>query len=266
MTHLRIRTPEGVEFALPIAGPVSRALAYFTDFLIVMCVNASLAAILSFAALISPDLSEALLQIGFFVLPIAYGVGCEWLLRGQTLGKRAFGLRVIDAEGLKLRPPQIILRNLLRALDFLPLFYLVGGISTLINRKGQRLGDLAAGTVVIRVQPMASPDLDPVLGTRFNSLRAHPHLAARLRQRIHAPEAAIALQALIRRDDFEPAARVALFRDLADGFREAVPYPAEVTEILTDEQYVRNVVDILYRPKSPPTTPTAANSTAPASV
>lgn len=250
MTHLRIRTPEGVEFALPIAGPVSRALAYLVDFVLVMAFNILLSIALSFASLISRDFSEALLQIGFFIFPIGYGVGCEWLLRGQTIGKRVFNLRVIDAEGLKLRPAQIILRNLLRAVDFLPLFYLVGGITTLLNRKGQRLGDLAAGTVVIRIQRFATPDLEPILGSRFNSLRAHPHLAARLRQRIHAAEAAIALQALTRRDELDPAARLTLFRDLADSFRATVPYPPEISEALTDEQYIRNVVDILYRPKN----------------
>jgi uncharacterized RDD family membrane protein YckC len=252
MTHLRIRTPEGVEFALPIAGPVSRALAYLVDFVLVMAINVLLSIALSYAAIVARDLSEALLQVGFFVFPIAYGVGCEWLLRGQTLGKRVFQLRVIDAEGLKLRPSQIVLRNLLRAVDFLPLFYLVGGITTLLNRKGQRLGDLAAGTVVIRIQRLATPDLEPILGSRFNSLRAQPHLAARLRQRIHATEAAIALQALTRRDELDPAARLTLFRDLADGFRATVPYPPDISESLTDEQYIRNVVDIVYRPKNAP--------------
>jgi uncharacterized RDD family membrane protein YckC len=201
MTHLRIRTPEGVEFTLPIAGPVSRALAYLLDFLLVVAVDALLIFLFSLLSLISRDLSEALLQIGLFALPIVYGVLSEWLWRGQTVGKRAFQLRVVDAEGLKLRPSQLILRNLLRAVDFLPVFYLVGGITTLLNRKGQRLGDLAAGTVVIRIPRLTSPDLESLLGSRFNSLRTQPHLAARLRQRIHAAEAAIALQALLRRDD-----------------------------------------------------------------
>jgi hypothetical protein len=134
-------------------------------------------------------------------------------------------------------------------------FYLVGGITTLLNRKGQRLGDLAAGTVVIRIPRLASPDLESLLGSRFNSLRTQPHLAARLRQRIHAAEAAIALQALLRRDDLEPAARIALFRSLADDFRAQVAFPPDIAESLTDEQFVRNVVDLLYRPKAPATTP-----------
>ncbi len=263
MTHLRIRTPEGVEFSLPIAGPVSRALAYFVDFLLVVAADALLAFGLSLMAIVSRDLSEAFLQIGFFVLPIVYGVLSEWLWRGQTVGKRLFQLRVVDAEGLKLRPSQLLLRNLLRAVDFLPLFYLVGGVTTLLNRKGQRLGDLAAGTVVIRLQRSASPDLEPLLGGRFNSLRAHPHLAARLRQRIHAGEAAVALQALLRRDELDSAARVTLFRELADDFRSEVAFPPDVSEALTDEQYVRNVVDLLYRPKAGPVAASGMSSASP---
>ena len=255
MTHLRIRTPEGVEFALPIAGPVSRALAYLVDFLLVVAIDALLIFLFSLLSLISRDLSEALLQVGLFALPIIYGVLAEWLWRGQTVGKRIFQLRVVDAEGLKLRPSQLILRNLLRAVDFLPFFYLVGGITTLLNRKGQRLGDLAAGTVVIRIPRFANPDLDAVLGGRFNSLRTQPHLAARVRQKIHAAEAAIALQALLRRDDLEPVSRISLFRSLADDFRAQVAFPPDIVESLTDEQYVRNVVDLLYRPKAPVTAP-----------
>ena len=58
------------------------------------------------------------------------------------------------------------------------------------------------------------------------------------------------LQALTRRDELDPAARLTLFRDLADSFRATVPYPPDISESLTDEQYIRNVVDILYRPKN----------------
>lgn len=250
MTHLRIRTPEGVEFALPLAGPVSRALAYMVDLLIVAGACLVLSGILSFASILTPDLGRAAVQITFFVLPIAYGIACEWLWRGQTVGKRVFRLRVVDAAGLKLRPSQVILRNLFRTIDFFPLFYVVGGVSTLVTRHSQRLGDLAAGTVVLRIPPLETPDLEPVLGSRFNSLRPNAHLAARLRQRIDAAEAAVAFEALSRRDELEPAARVELYRELADEFRSRVPYPPEIVEALTDEQYLRNVVDILYRPKS----------------
>jgi uncharacterized RDD family membrane protein YckC len=252
MTQLRIRTPEGVEFSLPLAGPLSRALAYLVDFTLVIAGNIVLTSVLSALALISADLSQALVQLGVFILPILYGVLSEWLWNGQTVGKRMFQLRVVDAQGLKIRFGQLLLRNLLRAVDFLPLFYLVGGITTLLNRRNQRLGDIAAGTVVIRAPKISAPNLDSILGARFNSLRTFPHLAARLRQRIPAAEAAIALQALSRREELDADARIRLFGELARDFRTQVGFPPEVVESLTDEQYVRNVVDVLYRPKDNP--------------
>src|SRR5439155_8145280 len=96
--------------------------------------------------------------------------------------------------------------------------------------KGQRLGDVAANTIVIRTPSIAEPDLDQLLAGKFNSLRQYPHLAARLRQRISPAEAATALQALIRRDDFEPGARVELFEQLAAHFRRKVDFPPEATD------------------------------------
>ena len=75
----------------------------------------------------------------------------------------------------------------------------------------------------------------------------HPHLAARLRQRVAPELAGVALDALVRRDQFDDAARVALFRELAVAFKKLVEFPAEAVEALSDEQYVRNTVEILYR-------------------
>jgi hypothetical protein len=101
--------------------------------------------------------------------------------------------------------------------------------------------------VVIRSPRLSEPDLDQLLAGKYNSLRQFPHLAARLRQRVSPGEAAVALQALIRRDEFDPAARVELFGELAGHFRALVPFPAEATDGVADEQYLRNVVDVIYR-------------------
>jgi hypothetical protein len=73
-------------------------------------------------------------------------------------------------------------------------------------------------------------------------------LEARLRQRVTPAEATVLLQALLRRDDFDSGARVTLFAELAGHCRSLVRFPSEATESLADEQYVRNVVDILFRP------------------
>ena len=174
----------------------------------------------------------------------------EWLMRGQTLGKKAMRLRVMDASGLRLQSHQVIMRNLLRFVDMLPVFYMLGGIVSILNQRGQRLGDIAAGTVVVHLPKHTEPDLDQLLAGKFNSLRAHPHLGARLRQRVSPDEARLALQALVRRDELDPAARVHLFADLAAHFKTLVTFPAEDTDALPDEQYIRNVVDILFRTKA----------------
>jgi hypothetical protein len=152
------------------------------------------------------------------------------------------------------------LRNLLRIVDSpvaivgmgtatvpLPTFYPVGGLVCFFTNKAQRLGDLAASTVVVRIPRITEPNLEQLLPDKFNSLRAYPHLEARLRQRVTPAEASIALQSLVRRDEFDPVARVQLFGDLAAHFKSKVEFPTEATEGMPDEQYVRNVVDVLYR-------------------
>lgn len=254
---LQIRTAEGVVFAQLLAGPVTRFFAWLID---LFCIGglmgiAGLGMLL--LASVSWNLAGAISTIAYFVISIGYGIACEWFWRGQTVGKRMLRLRVVDAEGLRLQFNQVVTRNLLRFVDSLPGLYLIGGLACWFSAKCQRLGDLAANTVVIRHPRVTEPDLEALLAGKFNSLRQHPHLAARLRQRVSPAEAAIALHALLRRDEFDPAARVALFAELAAHFRPKAPFPAEATDGITDEQYVRNVVDVLYRTRMNPREPEA---------
>jgi uncharacterized RDD family membrane protein YckC len=247
---LQIRTPEGIVFSQLLAGPVTRFLAWFVDLLCIMVVMMAFGIAIAVLQLISANLAGALYLITYFVISIGYAIACEWRWRGQTIGKRLLRLRVVDAEGLRLQFHQIVTRNLLRFVDSLPLFYFVGGLVSWLSPKCQRLGDLAANTIVIRTPRLSEPDLDQLLAGKFNSLRQYPHLAARLRQRVSPAEAAMAVQALLRRDDFEPVARVELFESLAALFRTKVEFPSEATDGIADEQYLRNVVDILYRTRA----------------
>ncbi len=247
---LRIRTPEGVVFSLLVAGPVTRSLAWMIDFLVLFVASYVIYVVLAVVSIISVGLVGAVQVILFFLLQIGYGIGCEWLWRGQTIGKKLFRLRVVDAQGLRLQFSQVVVRNLLRVADAMPVCYLVGGLATLISEKGQRLGDLAANTIVVRNPQPKQPDLDQLMVGKFNSLRAHPHLAARLRQRVEPHEATVALQALLRRDEMEAGSRVELFAELANYFREAVEFPPESVEGISDENYIRNVVDILFRQRA----------------
>lgn len=144
-TTRRVATPEGIELTLHLAGPVPRALAWAIDLLLRL-------AVILLVLLAATPLGRA---GGGIVLLAAFFV--EWLLpacfeamwNGQTPGKRAMGLRVLNDDGTPVRWPGALTRNLLRAADFLPLFYGVGLAAMLGNRDFKRLGDLAAATVVV---------------------------------------------------------------------------------------------------------------------
>jgi uncharacterized RDD family membrane protein YckC len=249
-SELRIRTPEGIVFAYPLAGPVARCLAWGIDFTVIIAMTWLVGMFCAVAGFLVGDFAMALFILSYFVFSIGYGVATEWLWRGQTLGKRLIRLRVMDARGLRLQLHQVLMRNLLRFVDLLPAFYLVGGVASLLSRHAQRLGDLAANTVVVHLPRHTEPDLDQLLAGKFNSLRQHPHLEARLRQRVSPEEARLALHALVRRDELEPTARVQLFAELADHLKSLVTFPPEAIEAMPDEQYVRNAVDILFRTRA----------------
>ncbi len=244
---LTIRTPEGIEFSFLLAGPVTRFLAWSVDLMVILAVSKLLTVLVGIVGIVSRDLAVAATILGYFVVSIGYGIALEWHWNGQTLGKRLLRLRVNDVNGMQLQFSQIVIRNLLRFVDSLPALYLVGGLACLISRRAQRLGDIVANTIVTWNPRLSEPDLDQLLEGKYNSLRKYPHLEARLRQHVSPHEAQIALQALVRRDEFEPESRVALFESLAAHFKSIVVFPAEATDGLSDEQYIRNVVDALYR-------------------
>jgi uncharacterized RDD family membrane protein YckC len=246
--RLTILTPEGVSFHLLLAGPVSRSLAWMVDAGCILAAYQGIRVLIGMLGMISSDMSLAFATMTFFIIRTGYAIAMEWYWQGQTVGKRVLGLRVVDINGLRLQPSQIIIRNLLRAVDSLPLFYLVGGLACLATSNGQRLGDLAANTVVIRSGREAEPDLDLILEkNHYNSLKVYPHLVARLRQQATPEEAGLALQALMRRDELLPAARLELFDMIACLLKGKVAFPPEAVEGVSNEQYVRNVVDVLFK-------------------
>lgn len=158
-----IETPEGVELSLQVAGPVPRALAWAIDFLLRLVVYIILLIILGQTG----KLGVGLLAVVAFVMEWWYPVLFETLNRGQTPGKRLLGLRVLHDNGTPVAGTASVVRNLLRAVDFLPLFYGLGLVSVLIDRDFRRLGDLAAGTIVVHneeaKQPRPLPGADAAL-------------------------------------------------------------------------------------------------------
>lgn len=254
VNSLSIRTPEGIVFSMMLAGPVTRFLAYIIDVavqvIVLMIVSYIAGALGVFTTLLGPVFYEwvySLVMVASFAVPILYAMVLEWFWRGQTVGKWLLRLRVVDENGLRLQFTQVAIRNLLRIVDSLPALYVVGGIACVVSQKGQRLGDFAANTVVIRTPKIAEPNLDHVLSSKYNSLRDYPHIEARLRQRVSPEEAAIALQAVLRRDELDPEARIKVFEEIAAHFKTLAIFPEEATFGTADEQFVRNIVDVLFR-------------------
>jgi len=247
--RLVIRTPEGFNFSMLLAGPITRFMAWLIDLIIVFGALLMILWISSYFGFLSSDMAGALSILAFFAVWFGYGIILEWYCHGMTIGKRIFHLRVVDEHGLQLTFGQIAVRNLMRGVDCLPALYLVGGAVCVLSRRSQRLGDIAASTVVVRNVEVSLGDLSGAAagGDKFNSFTQYPHIEARLRQRISPAEARIALQALLRRDSLVPGRRVELFAELADHFRSMLDFPPEATDGLSDEQYIRNVVDTLFR-------------------
>ena len=245
-SRLSIETPEGVRFSFELATPVTRALAWSVDTAAIVLGNMIVGQIAKFIARMNADVASAVSVVSFFVISVVYAIVLEWRWRGQTIGKRLFGLRVMDVNGLRLQLPQIAIRNLLRVVDMLPVFYLVGGLTAVFSRNAQRLGDMAANTVVTRERQAEVPDLEQIAPAKYNSLLGQRHAAARLRSLVNPEAAALAVRAVTLRDGYDARARVALFRELAAYFRSLVEFPEEAVENLTDEQYVRSVLRVIY--------------------
>lgn len=157
-TLRRLETPEGIELSLRVAGPVARALAWSID------------GFIRYGALWGLLMALTLLGQGGFGLWLIALFFMEWLYPalfevyadGATPGKKALGLKVIHANGAPVDWSAALIRNLLRAVDFLPMLYGFGLVAMLCNRDFQRLGDLAAGTVVIYRDPsVTTPRLPP---------------------------------------------------------------------------------------------------------
>ncbi|MBI2380562.1 MAG: RDD family protein [Gammaproteobacteria bacterium] len=144
-TRTALETPEGIDLNLTVAGPIPRGLAWALDFLIRLGIYIGL--ILVLAQLEAFGIGLAM--IAAFVLEWFYPVLFETLNHGVTPGKKALGLKVVHDDGSPVSWNASLIRNLLRAADFLPAFYALGSLISAFRPDFKRLGDIAAGTLVI---------------------------------------------------------------------------------------------------------------------
>ena len=154
-TQVFVETPEGVDLQAEPAGVVVRILAYLIDFAIRAAVFIVLWLVLSYAG----RAGEGVLLVSLFLLEWFYPVIFEVCYGGQTPGKKMLQLCVVNDDLAPVRWGTSMIRNLLRVADILPNFYLLGVVTMVCNRKFQRLGDIAAGTLVIykKVEPKITP-------------------------------------------------------------------------------------------------------------
>jgi uncharacterized RDD family membrane protein YckC len=162
-----VELAEGIEIRLRMAGPMLRAGAYLIDFLIRVAVLSLCGVALAVAGVaIGDQVAGGMILLAWFLMDWLYPVVFEVGKRGATPGKRAMGLRVVQTTGSPITLGQAIVRNFLRFIDGMPAFtYRFGLTSCLASKRFQRLGDLAAGTVVIydRIPPLPVTATPPPL-------------------------------------------------------------------------------------------------------
>ncbi len=151
--RVTIETPEGLDLELTLAGVGSRFASALIDITIQLVLLVALGLVLGVGFGVSPDaggFGVALYAVLSFLLFVGYDISFEVLASGRTPGKRLNGLRVVRDGGEPVTFTASAVRNILRVIDILPSFYLVGSISILVSPRNQRLGDLAAATLVVR--------------------------------------------------------------------------------------------------------------------
>jgi uncharacterized RDD family membrane protein YckC len=146
--RVTIATPEGVSLELVLAGVGSRFIARLLDTLIQFAIIFALA--LGIYVTSAPGVVRAVVRVLFFLVLFGYDIPFEVLNGGRTIGKLAAGIRVVGAVGEPVGFLASAIRTILRIVDFLPVAYVAGVICMVATKRDQRLGDLAAGTIVVR--------------------------------------------------------------------------------------------------------------------
>ena len=234
-----VRTGEAVAIRYELAGLGSRFLAVMIDLLaqiailLVVLIGVGLSAsavghVIKHSANITAWLLGAGVFLVFLVL-IGWFIIFELWWSGRTPGKRALGLRVVRDGGFPIDAGASVIRNLVRIVELLLGFYTLSAISALISKENKRLGDLAAGTIVIRDRIDALPDLDAYL--------ARP---ARAATGLGEADRVLIERFLARRDELESAARASLAARIAAQVRPTLVAPYSG---LDDESLLEFLVD-----------------------
>ncbi|HEY7683396.1 MAG TPA: stage II sporulation protein M [Gemmatimonadales bacterium] len=155
--HLEVETPEHVLLDYEIAGVGSRALAAIGDTAVILLWLLALGYVVDQLFPVGSHWEFVVLSLTWFLTAWGYFAFFEGLREGQTPGKRWIGIRVVRDTGHPVTFGAAATRNLLRVADFLPAFYLLGAVLVALHPRAKRIGDLVAGTVVVRDRPTEHP-------------------------------------------------------------------------------------------------------------
>ncbi|HEX7901210.1 MAG TPA: RDD family protein [Planctomycetota bacterium] len=236
---IRIETPEHVVFEYELAGPASRIVAAMVDLLLI---GLGLFGLFLVALIVTQGTFEfagpwalALGAVAAFALFWGYPILFEIWWRGQTPGKRSVGLRVIQEGGYALTPAVVLARNLLRIVDFLPGFYLLGLVVMIVHPRNQRVGDLVAGTLVIRDKTASTARPPAVLRVPQVPVGGEEVVAELRRGGAHklpVDQVRLIEDFLARRGSMTPDARRRIADQLAGAVSAAMPLPRMESERL----------------------------------
>jgi uncharacterized RDD family membrane protein YckC len=248
-----LRSPEQVALHLPLAGPTSRILAYAIDLVLVVAIEIALLTTVLLGTPLAEQIGSSLSELGKnldkpgpessqallvmlaalivvqLVIEWGYFTFFELAMGGRSPGKRVMGLRVMRDGGLPLTLRESLVRNVLRCVDMLPSNYVLGLVSMIVSSEGKRLGDIAAGTVVVRIDRIPRPrELPEVEGGERGAFRFDHAQIARLGEL----EGRLLRQTLRRIEDLgEPAASQLLERAV-----EALRARLEYGPVAADER------------------------------
>jgi uncharacterized RDD family membrane protein YckC len=246
----RVVTTEKVVITYRVAGIGSRSLAWLIDFgflivMLAMGVGVGLA-----LEMLRPGVGSAIIFLWVFALQWGYFLLFEWLWAGQTPGKRLMGLRVLQTNGTAISFVQAAVRNIVRAADapLLPFFYPLGFAVAACDRLNRRLGDLAAGTLVVHMERKARavrplPDGEPLTDRALAVL-----VRKRLGQLDRAQQQAL-LDLCLRRDQLPLRDRARLFRQTAEFFEQRLSLTRD--EYQSDEKFVLQLAALLGERSQP---------------
>jgi uncharacterized RDD family membrane protein YckC len=231
--NIDVRTPESIEFTYALAGLGSRFLAWAFDFALQIAIILAIffgivflgskmsgAPAKAVAAAGTPEKIAEAIIIGIIVAVVfaiffGYFVVFEAFWNGQTPGKKLLGIRVVRDGGYPVDFGASLVRNLIRIAEFLLTGYALSAISATVSPENKRLGDIAAGTIVVRDERLKLPSLDELRGN------AEPVYGATVF--LSGEERALIKRFLERRDELNAVKRQALAAQLAGRVRTRVP-------------------------------------------